>query len=277
MTLEIVLMWLAVSLYAASAALFVVGLVWRSQLLMRVALWTAVAGLVPQAVAIGVRWVRVDHGPYLGFYEVVSSYAFASVVALAIIAWRKPSLRWVGVFVMPLAFLLIGGAMLAPRSDLAITPTLASWWLTIHIMFAKLSYLSFFAAFAVALAYLARDRWPNRLPEWLHEKLPGQADLDELSFRFIGVGFIFLTIMIVAGAIWANEAWGRYWAWDPIETWSLITWAVYAVYLHTRLTLGWRGAKSAWFAVAALPFIVFTLIGVPLAYQSIHGAYLTGY
>ena len=83
--------------------------------------------------------------------------------------------------------------------------------------------------------------------------------------------------MIVAGAIWANEAWGRYWAWDPIETWSLISWIVYAAYLHTRLTLGWKGSKSAWFAVVALPVMAFTLIGVPLAYSSIHGAYLTGY
>lgn len=80
--------------------------------------------------------------------------------------------------------------------------------------------------------------------------------------------------MIVAGAIWANEAWGRYWAWDPIETWSLMTWLAYAAYLHSRLTLGWRGRRSAWFAVLALPLVVFTLVGVPLAYNSIHGAYI---
>ena len=92
----------------------------------------------------------------------------------------------------------------------------------------------------------------------------------------MAVGFIFLSIMIVAGAIWANEAWGRYWGWDPIETWSLISWVVYAGYLHANLTLGWKGTRCAWYAVLALPVMVFTLIGVPIAYQSIHGAYLTG-
>jgi ABC-type transport system involved in cytochrome c biogenesis permease subunit len=91
------------------------------------------------------------------------------------------------------------------------------------------------------------------------------------------VGFIFLTVMIISGAIWANEAWGRYWGWDPIETWSLICWVLYAGYLHVRLTLGWSGRKAAWYAVIALPVVLFTLIGVPLIYRSIHGAYLTGY
>lgn len=105
-------------------------------------------------------------------------------------------------------------------------------------------------------------------------KLPPPDTIDELSVKFVGVGFIFLSIMIAAGSIWANEAWGRYWGWDPIETWSLITWLVYAGYLHSRYTLGWRGRRSAWFAVAALPFILFTLFGVPSVYNSIHGAYL---
>ncbi|MRR36421.1 c-type cytochrome biogenesis protein CcsB, partial [bacterium] len=104
-----------------------------------------------------------------------------------------------------------------------------------------------------------------------------QEVLDDLQFRFVSVGFVFLGIMIAAGAIWANEAWGRYWAWDPIETWSLISWVVYAAYLHARLTLGWRGRRSALFAMLALPVVVFALIGVPLVYQSIHGAYLIGY
>jgi len=83
--------------------------------------------------------------------------------------------------------------------------------------------------------------------------------------------------MIVSGAIWANEAWGRYWAWDPIETWSLIAWVVYALFLHARLTLGWSGNKLAWLSIIALPVVSFSLMGVPLVYDSIHGAYLLGY
>jgi cytochrome c-type biogenesis protein CcsB len=273
---EIILMWLAVTAYALGTIGFVIGAVFRIERLMKIALWVSVAGLVPHAVAIGMRWIAVGHGPYLGFYEVVSSYAFASVVALAIAAALRPQLRALGVVIMPLATLMIGGAMLAPKSPLVVTAKLASWWLTIHVTFAKLSYSSFIAAFALGIVFLIRERKGAEEGSLL-SRLPSQAVLDDLGFRFIGVGFIFLSVMIVAGAIWANEAWGRYWAWDPIETWSLISWIVYAAYLHTRLTLGWKGSKAAWFAVIALPVMAFTLIGVPLAYNSIHGAYLTGY
>jgi cytochrome c-type biogenesis protein CcsB len=235
------------------------------------------AGLVPQSVAIGIRWVEVGHGPYLGFYEVVSSYAFVSVAALGIISWVRPRLKIVGVVLMPVAVLMLGGAMLAPKSPLAISAKLASYWLSVHVTFAKLSYMSFIAASALALLFLWRERIGEVKEGSMLARLPSQATVDDLSFRFVGVGFIFLTIMIVSGAIWANEAWGRYWGWDPIETWSLISWIVYAGYLHVRLTLGWRGRKAAWYALITLPVLLFTLIGVPIAYQSIHGAYLTGY
>ncbi|PKQ29022.1 MAG: c-type cytochrome biogenesis protein CcsB [Actinobacteria bacterium HGW-Actinobacteria-10] len=276
MQTEIILMWLAVSLYALSAVLFVVSLVFKRTGLTRIALAVALLGLLPHTVAIGMRWVRVDHGPYLGFYEVVSSFAWISVLALGTLAWRRPALNVLGVILMPIAFLLLGGAMFAPQAELAITGTLASWWLTIHVAFAKLSYGAFIASFALALVYLYRERAGGMLADAL-SKLPDQEVLDDLQFRFVSVGFVFLGIMIVAGAIWANEAWGRYWAWDPIETWSLISWVVYAAYLHARLTLAWRGRRSALFALLALPVVVFALIGVPLVYKSIHGAYLIGY
>jgi cytochrome c-type biogenesis protein CcsB len=271
MTTEIMLMWASVTLYTIGAITFVFWAVFKLEKVVWAALWISLAGLVPHGIAIGIRWAQTGHAPYLGFYEVVSSYAFAAVVALGIIAWIRPQMRVAGIAIMPIAVLMIGGAMLAPKSPLELTPTLASYWLTIHVTFAKLSYSSFIAAFAIALVYLLRERRPEVLA-----KLPAQSVLDDLAFRFVAVGFIFLSVMIVAGAIWANEAWGRYWAWDPIETWSLISWIVYAAYLHTRLTLGWKGSKAAWFAVIALPVMVFTLIGVPIAYNSIHGAYLTG-
>ena len=276
MTSEILLMWAAVTLYAAGAILYTVGLVFHRRL-MRVALWVSLAGLVPHAVAAGIRWMRVGHPPMLGFYEVVPGLVFVAVLSLGLIAWRWRGTEPLGVVIMPISFLMMGAAMLvAPKTDLALTPTLASWWLTIHITFAKLSYASFLASFALAVVYLVRDRSAGGRWADLLDKLPSQAVVDDLSFKFIAVGFVFLGCMIAAGAIWANEAWGRYWAWDPIETWSLISWLVYAAYLHLRLTLGWRGKKAAWVALAALPVVLFALVGVPVVYQSIHGAYLKG-
>ncbi|HEY3317512.1 MAG TPA: c-type cytochrome biogenesis protein CcsB [Coriobacteriia bacterium] len=276
MTLEIVLMWAAVTLYAAGSVLFTVGFVFHRPL-MRLAVAVSLAGLAPHTAATAIRWVRVGHPPMLGFYEVVPNLAWIAVVLFGLIVWRRRGLEPIGVVIMPISFLMIGASMLvAPRADMPLTPTLASWWLTIHISFAKLSYGSFLASFALAIVFLVREsggggRWSDVL-----EKLPSQAVIDDLSFKFIAAGFIFLGVMIAAGAIWANEAWGRYWNWDPIETWSLISWLVYAVYLHLRLTLGWRGKRAAWVAVAALPVVLFALVGVPLVYKSVHAAYLKG-
>lgn len=275
---EIWFMWAAVTLYAAGAALFVVEFVFRRRgTLQTAALWLSLAGLAPHAVAIAVRWVRIGHGPYLGFYEVVSSFAFATVLVFGLILLRYRSLTPLGVLVMPIAFLLLGGSMLAPKAGLEVTGKLASWWLLIHVSFAKLAYGAFIASFVLALLYLMRDRWSEGRLSDILSKLPSQEVVDDLSYRFAAVGFIFLGIMIAAGAVWANEAWGRYWGWDPIETWSLVAWIVYAVYLHLRLTMGWRGRKAAWALVVALPVVLFALVGVPIVYQSIHGAYLQGY
>ncbi len=276
MNWEIISMWAAVTMYAASAVLFVVGLAFSRPRLVMLATWLALAGLMPHAVGIGIRWVRVGHGPYLGFYEVVSSYAFMAVAGFALLVWRRKNLAAAGVVLMPVAFITLGAAMFTPKAELEITGTLASWWLNLHVVFAKLSYGAFIVAFALAAVYLFRDRASGMLSEVL-AKLPSQVTLDDLQSRFVGVGFVFLGIMIVTGAIWADQAWGRYWGWDPIETWSLVSWVVYALYLHARLTLGWRGRRSAWFALFALPVVLFALIGVPLVYSSIHGAYLIGY
>ena len=276
-TVEIVLMWAAVTMYALGAVLYVTGFVFALPRVNLVALLVSVSGLLPHLAAITVRWVRSGHGPYLGFYEVVSSFAFVSILVLGLLVWRNRAYAPAGLVTTPLAFLLLGAAMFTPKADLPINAKLASWWLAIHVMFAKLTYAAFIASFVLALLYLLRDRVHRGVWADVFAKLPRQEVVDDLSFKFIAAGFIFLGIMIAAGAVWANEAWGSYWSWDPIETWSLISWIVYALYLHARLTLGWRGRKAAWLAVAALPVVVFALIGVPVVYHSIHGAYLTGY
>jgi len=232
--------------------------------------------LIPHAAAMLGRWIRIDRGPYLGFYEVVSSYAFVAVAALLLLSFRRRGLAGIGVAIMPLSFLMLGASMFTSKHELELTGMLASWWLSIHVIFAKIGYGAFLVSFALSLAFLFRDKARGILAEAL-SKMPPQAYIDDLQFKFVGAGVFFYGIMIVSGAIWANEAWGRYWAWDPIETWSLIAWMVYALFLHARLTLGWRGRRMAWFSVLALPIVSFLLMGVPLVYRSIHGAYLLGW
>jgi cytochrome c-type biogenesis protein CcsB len=275
MTAEIVLMWIALTFYVAGTAMFVFGVVLDRDKWTRRAVFLSAIGAVPQVASMAVRWVRLGHGPYLGFYELTSTLTFFTVMFFFWMAWRYPKTSGAGIVVMPVALLLIGAAMLAPKGGLDVGPTLASYWLFIHVIFSDLAFGAFVTSFALAVAYVIRARsadgpWARRL-----SRLPDQDAVDRLSGRLVVAAFLFWGIMIASGAIWANEAWGRYWGWDAIETWSLIVWIIYAVYLHLRLTLGWRGERIAWYAIIAMPLAVFSVAGIPLVYKaSIHAGYL---
>ena len=276
MTTEIMLMWAALTCYAAATALFVFGVVFGKEKLIRAGLIASAIGIVPQVAAMGVRWARVGHGPYIGYYEVVNGLTLFVVAFFAFAAWRNARLSVAGIAIMPVVVLLLGGAMFTPKADLPLTPNLASYWLFIHVAFANLAFAAFVASFGLAVSFVIRARsktgkWAKRL-----DRLPAQDVVSELTTRFVLAGFLFWGIMIVSGAIWANQAWGRYWGWDPIETWSLIVWIVYAVYLHVRFTLGWRGERLAWFAILAMPLSLFALLGIPIIFHTAHGGYIGG-
>lgn len=276
MTAEILLMWTAVTAYAIGTVLFIVGVIFGKERFVTWAFWISLLGMLPQLGAFGVRWGREGHGPILGFYEATSTLSFTSVLAYALLSWRQPRLRPLGVIVMPVVMLLLAVTVFSSKSGMEITGGLASWWLVIHVLFSNLAFASFVASFALAGAYLLRSKsaegkWAKRL-----ERLPAQDIVDDLSSRCVAAGFLFWGVMIASGAIWANESWGRYWGWDPIETWSLIVWLVYAVYLHVWGVMGWRGERRAWIAVVALPLCAFSLLGIPIVFQSVHAGYLRG-
>jgi len=269
-TLEIVLTWFALTFYAIATAMFAIGVVFSKDRLVTWAVGVSAVGLAFQTISLGVRWARVGHGPYLGFYEVAAALVFFTVAALVVAAWRNPRLAGAGVFIMPVALLLLGGSMLAQTSEVEMTAKLTSWWLFIHVTFANLAFGVFALSFGCAVVYVVRERsmegtWARRF-----EKLPAQDVLENLTVRFILVGFLFWALMIATGAIWANEAWGRYWAWDPIETWSLVVWIIYAVYLHLRFTMKWSGVRLAWYAIVAMPLALFALVGIPAVFNTPH-------
>lgn len=276
MTIEIIFMWLALTFYVAATVMFVVGVIFTKEAYTRRAVYMSAVGLVPQLIALGVRWARLGHGPYIGYYEVANALTLCTVVFFVIAAWRNPRLSATGMGIMPVAVLLLGGAMLASKADFPITAGLASYWLFIHVAFANLSFAAFAASFGFALIYVIRQRsadgkWAARLA-----KLPPQEVVEDLVSRFVLAGFLLWGIMIATGAIWANESWGRYWSWDPIETWSLIVWIIYAIYLHLRYMRRWHGERLAWYAIAAMPVTLFCLIGIPTVFKTIHGGYIGG-
>jgi cytochrome c-type biogenesis protein CcsB len=275
-TLEIIFMWITLTFYVVATIMFTVGVIFTKEKVTRRAVYVTAIGLVPQLIAIGVRWARLGHGPYIGYYELANALTLCTVVFFVVAALRNPRLHAVGLGIMPVVVLLMGGAMLASKADFPITAALASYWLFIHVAFANLSFAAFAASFGLGIVYVIRARsrtgvWAKRL-----DRLPSQQKVDELTARFVLTGFLLWAIMIVSGAIWANESWGRYWSWDPIETWSLVVWLIYAVYLHLRFTLRWRGERLAWFAIAAMPVTLFCLIGIPTVFNTIHGGYIGG-
>lgn len=276
MTPEILIMWLTLTVYVAAGVMFIFGVIFLRESLTRAAVTVTALGLLPHTTAIVVRWIDVGHGPYIGYYEVANALTYFTVVFFVVAALRSRRQSALGMGIMPVAVLLIGGAMLAPKVGLPMTPQLASYWLFIHVAFANLAFAAFAGSFGYGVIYVLRQRsktgvWTRRL-----ERMPAQSAIETSISRFALAGFLLWGIMIVTGAIWANEAWGRYWSWDPIETWSLVVWLIYAVFLHVRFALRWRDERLAWFAIAAMPVALFCLIGIPTVFNTIHGGYIGG-
>lgn len=268
---EVSLFWVAVALYAAASALMPIALIFKKEKLFRPALNIAFIGFVIHGAGIILRWVMVGRGPYLGQYEVISSNSWMALAFFFMVVKQSPRLRIAGAFMFPVSLLTLGIAVLQSPAIKELPATFETYWLVLHILFTKLAYGSFVTAAAIGVLYLAKEKGlgGKRLAG-----LPGLDELDMLLYRFAALGFVLLTVMIAAGSIWANQAWGRYWAWDPIETWALICWLLYGLFLHLRVTYRWRGRKSAWFVILALPVLIFTLFGLPFVYKSIHNYYL---
>ncbi len=221
-------------------------------------------------VAIILRWIEsyrigLGHIPLTNFYE---SLIFLSLVITFIYLVLRFVFRYtfLGAFMIPLSLLALAYASLSPDIDRSIRPlipALQSNWLTVHVLTCFLAYAAFAFSFVVALLYLLRRENKGGV-------LPDRETLDELTYRGILAGMPLLTIGIITGAFWAHFAWGSYWSWDPKETWSLITWITYALFLHARLIRGWRGTKSAIVSIVGFFCVVFTFLGVNFVLSGLH-------
>jgi cytochrome c-type biogenesis protein CcsB len=226
----------------------------------------ALLGLAVHTVGLGVRWVEsyqlgIGHAPLSNFYESLIFFAWAIVLVYLLAEWRLAN-RSLGIFVMPAAFFMMGFASLSPDEQTRIQPlipALQSNWLTSHVVTCFLGYAFFALAFGLGVMYFTRGRAADgRAARFF----PTGEVIDGLIYTTSSLGFVFLTLGIVTGAVWAHVAWGRYWSWDPKETWSLITWCVYAIMLHARFVFGWRGRRMAVLAVVGFAAAIFTYLGV---------------
>lgn len=267
---EAALHWGGVAFYIAAAALLG-GAVFFGR--TRAARWGAaaiLAGLLVHGAGIVVRWVGEGHGPYIARFEVLSSNAWIALAMAGFVVWRRPAWSAIGLVVLPIAILAIGLGLFSAPQATELPPTLRSVWLVFHITFAKLAAGAFLLSLASSvLLLLARRPRPGT---W-RDRIPPTEVLDAWTVRLVGFGFVFWTTAVAAGAIWANQSWGRYWGWDPIETWSLVAWLVYGSWLHARIFFRLRPVASAWLSVGAFAVFILTLLILPAVMPSIHSAY----
>lgn len=210
------------------------------------------------------RWVATGHAPYSNMYEYSMSFALGTTVSYAVLE-RRYRAKTLGAIVLPVAIGLIAYAFTIPSSIEPLIPALQHYeLLTLHVAMAIISYGVFATAFGAAVLQLVQGR------EGRFAALPSAAVLEEISFRAVVVGFPFFALLLVLGAYWGNIAWGRYWAWDPKETSALVTWLIYAGYLHTRNLSGWRGTKSAVLLVVGFAAVLFTYFAVNLWIVGLH-------
>ncbi|MBI4056273.1 MAG: c-type cytochrome biogenesis protein CcsB [Elusimicrobia bacterium] len=268
--MELGLFKLAFALYTVSLAL-ALGYVFAKREEWVGWLWKILGvGLIAHFMSFAVRtysfWQIPENRFFLPintFFGALSYLAFA----VALVFWvveGKHRLNILGVFVLPWTFLAAGAALLfADPSISGLVPALQSYWINIHPMVLMTSYAAFANAFGVGLALLIQDHQiKSRKPSELSYRLPAIEDLDQLNYRIIAVFFPVLTIGIIMGGIWAYNAWGRFWGWDAKETWALITWFIYVIYLHMRFFGGVRGKKTVYLSMAGFASIIFTFIGV---------------
>ncbi|MGA7279322.1 MAG: c-type cytochrome biogenesis protein CcsB, partial [Desulfocapsaceae bacterium] len=203
--------------------------------------------------------------PLSNLYESLIFFAL-SITALYLLVEKRQSNRVMGAFVMPIAFLCMAYASLSPNINDQIQPllpALKSNWLIAHVITCFIGYAGFAIAFCLSLMFFLRsDKQAGRTS--ILSRIPSFQLLDELTHKMVMLGFLFLTLGIITGAVWANSAWGRYWGWDPKETWSLITWFIYATFLHARLMRGWQGKKTAVLSIVGFGAVLFTYLGVNL-------------
>lgn len=225
-----------------------------------------------------VRWRETYlTGPDMGYIPVSNLYEvfvmFAVMTAMMYLHYeRSYKNRAMGAFVLTVIsasvlFLLWYSFTRGAHEIQPLVPALQSWWMKIHVPANFIGYGGFAIAAMLGIAYLLAARWPQGL---LARRLPSLEVMDDVMYRAIALGFAFFTLATILGAMWAAEAWGGYWSWDPKETWALIVWLNYAAWLHLRLTKGWRGGVLAWWAIVGLFVTLFAFLGVNMFLSGLH-------
>ncbi|WP_030163807.1 c-type cytochrome biogenesis protein CcsB [Spirillospora albida] len=238
----------------------------------RLAVLVSVLGWAAHLGVIVTRGLAADRWPWGNMYEFLTAIAFAAVTAFVIVMWRFGA-RFLGAFVMLAAVIALGVANIWLYDSVGpVTAALNSYWIALHVTAAIVATGAFTVSGVATILYLVKIRTEARAAAGggALAHLPSAQALDTLAMRVTTFAFPIWTAAIIMGAVWADEAWGRYWGWDPKEIWSFITWVIYAAYLHARATAGWKGRKAAILCLIAFAALLFNFFGVNYIFQGMH-------
>jgi cytochrome c-type biogenesis protein CcsB len=256
----------AVVLYGVSSLCYVLSFVRRRANLIRPGLYFAWAGFIFHTICISFYWTQAGYRSFSTF-QIINDASWAGVCVFLLSCLIAKYLIYTGILTMPLSVLLQIWAVVSEKEIGKTPPAFETPWFWIHVITSALAYGLVLVGGAIGLLYLLKTKHEG---DAFYEQLPDLNKLDNANYLFIGNGFVMLTLMIISGALWTNNVYGSYWAWDPLEVQSLIAWLVYAIWLHVRLTFGWRGKKLAWYSLFALPVMVFMIFGMPLFPEMFH-------
>jgi len=255
-------------IYFIAFMLYLVMMVMGKKSIGRLGTYATLAGLTAHTVALIFRWIEsyrlgIGHAPLSNLYESLIFFAWTIILLYLVVEWRTKS-RSIGIVATPLAFLAMAYASSPKISDSIqpLIPALQSNWLIAHVVTCFFGYAAFGLAFGLSLMFFIKGLEKPGSGNVFLRLIPKGELLDDLSYQMVAIGFLLLTLGIITGAVWAHSAWGSYWTWDPKETWSLITWLIYAAFLHSRMMRGWRGKKLAIMSVLGFCCVLFTYFGV---------------
>ncbi len=265
--------------YLLSAVFYIGLLVFQSKKTGFIGLGLAIAGVLVHTVALGLRWqesyqVGIGHAPLTNMYESLVFFAWCTTLFYILLEFKFKA-RVLGAFVMPFSVTAMAYASFSTdfsREISPLIPALQSNWLIAHVITCFIGYGAFAVAACLGIIYLLKQfAVKQKFSQGsIIGSLPELPVLDDLIHKTIIFGFMWLSAGIITGAVWANEAWGTYWSWDPKETWSIITWFVYALTLHARFTKGWSGSRIAWLAIIGFISVFFTYFGVNFLLAGLH-------
>ncbi len=263
--LEAVFFWIAVGFYGITTALYIYAFIFRNERVLARINYFFGASFILHTGAILSRWHAVGNLPVAGDYENALGGVWVIMLFYLYLSFRYKTLKAIGVAVLPFSLLLLGYGATRAAELVPMVAAVRSFWLYIHVTFAWLAFGAFTVCFGTGIIYIFKEKNPDKE---FYNRFSSLSRLDEIIFRYLVFGFITHAIMIASGAVWAKNLWGNYWSWDPVETWSLITWLVYGLAIHLRITMNWRGKRFAILMIISLPLMVITFFGLDILIRS---------